>query len=265
MPPIDSHIATKAASPASTRRRTNSPPPRSSVERVEELAPSNRPEPVHGPPTGRAPERWRPAASRSGRRRAGRPPACTSGPSPRGRSRGGPAPRNRSRGARQPRRRGRPRSPGRRRCGRRRRDPPPSDWRPSRGPGRPSRCSMSPRTRRSPAPHRAAGAPRGDGGQRGVGLRPVWVGRHGHRALDEDQPLVPVGVDPDGFGRAVEAGGAEVGEEAVDGGRVRVRGAEHVPAGAEYRLRRWRCPRPAPPRPRPPVWPGSGSPRRSAR
>ena len=236
------------------------------VERVEELAAVRPPRArTRQPPTGPAPGRWRPAASRGGRRRAGRPPARTSGPSAPGRSRGGPARRSRSRGARRRRRRGRPRSRGRRRCGRRRRV-----LRRRAGGRAEVRVGHlgAPAGRGHVEAQRRIVQPahqRGDGGQRGVGLRPVWVGRHGHGALDEDQPLAPVGVDPDGFGRARRSrrrgGGRGSGGWRPSAGS---RGGARAGRSAARR-RRWRRPRPAPPRPRPPVWPESGSPRRSGR
>ena len=215
------------------------------------------------PPTGPAPGRWRRAASRSGRRRAGRPPARTSGPSAPGRSWDGPARRSRSRGARRPPRRGTPRSRGRRRCGRRRGRPPPSGRRLAPRSG--SAISVLQLAPAASKPNAASCSRRISAAMEASAASvwaQSWVGRHGHGALDEDQSARA----RRGRSRRVRTrrrSRRRGGRRGSGGWRPSAGSRGGARAGRSgARRRRSRHPRPAPPRPRPSVWPRSGSPRR---
>ena len=73
----------------------------------------------------------------------------------------------------------------------------------------------------------------GDGRQRGVGLAPVRIGRHGDLAVDEHEALASVLVDTDRQRGTLEAGVPHRPQEGVDRTRVRTRGAKNMRAHAD--------------------------------
>ena len=73
----------------------------------------------------------------------------------------------------------------------------------------------------------------GDGHQRGVGLAPVRIRRHGDLAVDEHEALASVLVDAERFRGALESGVPHRPQVGVDRTRVRTRGAKNMRTDAD--------------------------------